>query len=60
MTSGVKSVGKGVLIGVGSIIGLPIVGAKEKGAPGFVGGLLGGVLFGAAMITTGAGLCYIY
>ena len=54
--SGLKSIGKGVAVGVSTVIAGPIVGAKEKGVAGFFGGLLGGVVAGASIIATGVGI----
>jgi hypothetical protein len=56
VSSGLKSVAKGVLGGCVTIISAPIIGAKTDGVRGFFGGLLGGVLGGAALAVTGAGV----
>jgi hypothetical protein len=56
VVSGLKSMGKGVAVGVSTVIAGPIVGAKEKGISGFFGGLLGGVVAGAGIIATGVGV----
>ena len=39
LSSGLKSMGKGVLGGVASLIALPLHGAREEGALGFAKGL---------------------
>jgi len=53
LISGLKSVTKGVCLGLTTVVAAPIIGAKEKGFGGFMGGLVGGVLAGATIIATG-------
>ena len=47
--SGLKSVAKGVGMGVVGLVAAPVMGAKENGVKGFVGGLAAGVA-GAVML----------
>ena len=48
--SGLKNVGKGLLGGVGTIVGAPIVGAKKEGVKGFLKGLGVGLIGGTYSI----------
>ncbi|KAJ3307024.1 hypothetical protein HDV03_003351 [Kappamyces sp. JEL0829] len=56
ISSGLKSIGKGVVGGVASLVALPIHGAKEEGVVGFAKGLGLGVLSAAAMTVAGVGV----
>jgi hypothetical protein len=38
----------------------PILGAQKNGVMGFLGGLVGGTLGGAALMVTGAGIGYFF
>jgi len=55
-SSGLKSIGKGVIGGLSAAIGGPILGAKEGGIKGFGLGLIGGVIGGVGLIGTGLGV----
>merc|ERR1719215_1046046 len=55
LSSGLKSVGKGVMGGVASLVALPLHGAKEEGPMGFAKGLGLGVVSAAAMTVGGVG-----
>ena len=53
LSSGVKSVTKGTVAGVASLIAQPIAGAQEGGVKGFFGGLATGVASCVALPVTG-------
>jgi predicted lipid-binding transport protein (Tim44 family) len=53
LSSGLKSMTKGVVAGTATLIAAPVVGAKTDGVKGFLGGLVTGVIGGAALITSG-------
>ncbi|KAL3800232.1 hypothetical protein ACHAWO_013814 [Cyclotella atomus] len=53
ISSGLKSVGKGTVAGVASLIAQPIAGAQEGGVKGFFGGLATGVASAVALPLTG-------
>eukprot|EP00804_Cyclotella_cryptica_P020564 CCRYP_003407-RA/>CCRYP_003407-RA protein AED:0.20 eAED:0.20 QI:141/1/1/1/0.5/0.33/3/2533/626 len=53
ISSGLKSVGKGTVAGVASLIAQPIAGAHENGVKGFFGGLATGVASAVALPLTG-------
>ena len=53
LSSALKSVTKGTVAGVGSLIALPIAGAHEAGVKGFVAGLATGVVSAVALPVTG-------
>lgn len=55
LSSGLKSIGKGVVGGVASLIALPIHGAQTEGPVGFAKGLGLGVLSAVAMTIGGIG-----
>ena len=44
LSSGLKSIGKGVVTGVASLFAAPVIGATQEGAVGFAKGLAAGVL----------------
>jgi DnaJ-domain-containing protein 1 len=54
-SSGLKSITKGVVGGVASLVALPYAGAKEEGAIGFAKGLGLGLASAVAMTVVGAG-----
>ena len=56
ISSGLKSVGKGLAAGVATIVGAPIIGAREKGAKGLISGIIGGVLAGTTLMAAGVGV----
>jgi len=59
VASGVKSVGKGVLAGVASLVANPIMGAREEGVSGFFKGCAAGVASAVILPVTGVGVaCY--
>jgi hypothetical protein len=53
ISSGLKSIGKGTVAGVASLIAQPIAGAHENGVKGFFGGLATGVASCVALPLTG-------
>eukprot|EP00537_Pseudo-nitzschia_pungens_P015586 CAMPEP_0172410266 /NCGR_PEP_ID=MMETSP1061-20121228/76789_1 /TAXON_ID=37318 /ORGANISM="Pseudo-nitzschia pungens, Strain cf. pungens" /LENGTH=763 /DNA_ID=CAMNT_0013146441 /DNA_START=1055 /DNA_END=3346 /DNA_ORIENTATION=+ len=53
LSSGLKSVTKGTVIGFASLIGQPVVGAKQGGVGGFFNGLAKGVASCVILPTTG-------
>lgn len=53
VSSGLKSVGKGTVAGVASLIAQPVAGAQENGFRGFLGGLATGVASAVALPLTG-------
>ena len=53
LSSGLKSVGKGTIAGVASLVAQPIAGAQENGVKGFFGGLATGVASAVALPVTG-------
>jgi len=53
LSSGLKSIGKGTVAGVASLIAQPIAGAHENGVKGFFGGLATGVASAVALPVTG-------
>lgn len=53
VSSGLKSVTKGTVAGVASLIAQPIAGAQEGGVKGFFGGLATGVASAVALPVTG-------
>lgn len=53
ISSGLKSVTKGTVAGVASLIAQPIAGAQESGVKGFFGGLATGVASAVALPVTG-------
>lgn len=53
LSSGLKSMTKGVVAGTATLIAAPVVGARTDGVKGFLGGLVAGVVGGAALITSG-------
>ncbi|KAL7473896.1 hypothetical protein ACHAXS_014430 [Conticribra weissflogii] len=53
VSSGLKSVTKGTVAGVASLIAQPIAGAQEGGVKGFLGGLCTGVASAVALPLTG-------
>eukprot|EP01071_Lankesteria_metandrocarpae_P007248 Lankesteria_metandrocarpae@DN4627_c1_g1_i1.p1 len=53
LSSGLKSAGKGVALGVASLFGMPIVGATTDGVGGFFKGLGQGVVACVALPVTG-------
>lgn len=55
LSSGLKSITKGVVGGVASLIALPVHGAKEEGVLGGLKGLGLGVVSAVGLITVGAG-----
>ena len=56
VSSGLKSMSKGIIAGVATVLAAPVVGAKSEGVKGFFGGLLAGILGGCALITSGVGV----
>ena len=54
MSSGLKSVAKGVGMGVVGLVAAPVIGAKENGAKGFVAGLGAGLVGAVALPVYGA------
>ncbi|KAJ3255558.1 hypothetical protein HK103_006194 [Boothiomyces macroporosus] len=55
LSSGLKSIGKGVAGGVASLVALPVLGAQEEGALGFAKGLGMGVVSAVGLTLAGAG-----
>jgi hypothetical protein len=55
LSSGLKSITKGVVGGVASLVALPIMGAKEDGPMGFAKGVGLGLASAVAMTVVGAG-----
>jgi hypothetical protein len=55
LSSGLKSITKGVVGGVASLVALPIIGAKEDGPIGFAKGIGLGLASAVAMTVVGAG-----
>ncbi|KAL9183508.1 hypothetical protein ACHAXT_004364 [Thalassiosira profunda] len=53
LSSGLKSVTKGTVAGVASLVAQPIAGAQEGGVKGFFGGLATGVASAVALPVTG-------
>jgi DnaJ domain len=53
LSSGLKSVAKGTVAGVASLIAQPIAGAQEGGIKGFVAGVATGVVTAVALPVTG-------
>lgn len=53
LASGLKSVTKGTVAGLASLVAQPIVGAQEGGVKGFFGGLATGVASAVALPVTG-------
>jgi hypothetical protein len=60
LSSGLKSITKGIVAGTATIVAAPIVGAKTDGVKGFFGGLIGGVIGGTALITSGVGVGILF
>jgi len=54
-SSGLKNIGKGVLVGTASVVAVPYLMYKEHGVLGGLVGIPGGVLFGAGSIIGGVG-----
>lgn len=55
LSSGLKSIGKGLFGGVASLVALPIQGAREEGAVGFAKGLGLGLVSAVGLTVLGAG-----
>lgn len=53
LSSGLKSIGKGTVAGMASLVAQPIAGAHENGVKGFFGGLATGVASAVALPVTG-------
>ena len=51
-----KSISKGIALGLTSIVVAPIVLTKKEGVKGFFKGLAAGILGGCAIITSGVGV----
>lgn len=55
LSSGLKSISKGLLGGVAALVALPIKGAQEEGPLGFAKGLGIGIVSAVGMVVVGAG-----
>ena len=56
ISSGLKSISKGVVAGAATMVAAPVVGAKSDGIKGFFGGLAAGIVGGCALIGSGVGV----
>ncbi|CAK4726299.1 unnamed protein product [Aphanomyces euteiches] len=54
LSSGLKNMGKGVAAGLGSLVAMPILGAREQGVVGFAKGLAAGTVSAVVMVGGGA------
>lgn len=53
LSSGLKNIGKGIALGVASLVCAPVAGAVAEGVPGFAKGLVAGVMGAIALPVTG-------
>ena len=57
LSSGLKSIGKGVVAGAAGLIAAPIIGAQNDGVKGFAAGLGAGIAGAVVMPVTAVGVC---